>query len=414
MKLDVKSISILGLLVNFLLAAGKLAVGLFTGSVAVMAEGIHSGVDVFSSAVAFWGIKTSQKPADEKHPYGYARYEAVASLVVVLILFLGALWILLEAGGAILKRENLAEFSLLNVSVMLISVVFNEIMARLKFKIGGENNSLVLVADGEHDRADVISSAAVLTGVVLTRWIPLADAVLAVAVGAYIIYEAVGLTRETLEFLVDTSNPELEEKIKKFLKDNNFNFESIKTRKIGAANFAEINLLCDARAKIEEVDGILKDLEKRLLEGIAELSYVTLSVKSHEVSSSTVRPRSWGRFRYRREGFKLLGPSKEGRRIIIPLDETGERISLSEFGVKRYLLVDVKEGEIVKKEIVENPYFSEEAGRGVRFAKSVSADRVIVRHISERARGNLGREGIEIEMADSGERLDDILSGLNK
>jgi cation diffusion facilitator family transporter len=371
--------------------------------------------DVFSSIVAIWGVNHARKPADKKHPYGYARYEALASLIVVALLFLGGAWIIGEALKTIWTGKQLETFPLLGVIVMAISVVLNEIMARAKFKLASEQSSVVLMADGQHDRADVIASVAVLLGMLLIKWIPLADAVLALIVGGYILYEALGLSRETTEILTDTANEELEERMKRYLEKNNFQFETLKTRKIGMTNFAEVKLLCNADKKIEEVDMILRELEKKLLSAFPELSQVTLSVKSHQIAENIVRPRFWGRFRFRRKEFidkELFIPKEQKiRRIIIPLSEDKKEISTKEFGAKYYWLLDLAtDGKLIKKEIVENPFYSKEAGRGFRFAREVKADKVIVKHIGRGAKENLEKAGIKFEVLSQDELLVNVLN----
>ncbi|MFO7807171.1 MAG: cation diffusion facilitator family transporter [Candidatus Moraniibacteriota bacterium] len=406
-------IAILGFLVNFLLTVFKIIAGLITGSVAVLAEGIHSGADVFSSGVAWWGIKKAKKEPDKEHPYGYAKYEMVATFVVVGLLFLGAFWILFEAISALVHQEQLAGFSVLNISIMGISVVLNEIMAQIKFRVGGKLGSSVLVADGQHDRADVVASVGVLIGLVLVNWFPLADIFIALIVGGYILKEAWEMTGETISSLVDKSNPELEEKIKKYLKEKDFNFEDIKTRKIGNTNFAEIFLLCEASSSMEEVDKITTNLKNKMLEKIEELSYVTISVKSHKVSSSVLRPRFWGRFGYRK-GFKKIGTKKQGKRMAFPLmNKKAEEINPTNFGAEYYLILDVqKDGKIKKREIQKNPYFESSAGRGVKFLKSVEADKVIAKYIGKEAKENLKNTGIEVEVAGESESMENVLKRL--
>lgn len=413
MKNDARSLAVAGVFQNLFLAILKLGTGILTGSIAVLAEGIHSAVDILSSLAAWWGIKEAAQPADKEHPYGHARYETVASFVVTLALFGGGLWIILEAIQAVFGHRSLAEFSFLNVGVMLLSVVINEAMARWKFQVGNESNVLALVADGQHDQADVISSAAILIGVILVRWIPLADAILALAVGAYIIYESVSLARETIELLVDTANPELEEKVKRFLSEQNFQFENIRSRRIGSSNLLEATLLFNPDAKMQEVDQHLNDLEKKLLENFSELSQAVLTVKSHAIKESVTRPWFWGKFRQRGR-WEPLGSSKSGRRFILPVpDEKGEAF-FPELGAPYYWVLDFNDGKMTKKEIVKNPHYQKDSGRGVRFAKAVGADVVATGHISPDALENLKRNNIEVEEIKNTDSISNIIERISE
>ncbi|MDZ7612048.1 MAG: cation diffusion facilitator family transporter [Candidatus Moranbacteria bacterium] len=409
---NVSFVAILGFSVNFLLTVFKIIAGLITGSVAVLAEGVHSAADVFSSGVAWWGIRKSKKEPDKEHPYGYAKYEMVATFVVVGLLYLGAVWILFEAVNALIHQEQLAGFSLLNISIMGASVVLNEVMAQIKFRVGGKAGSSVLVADGQHDRADVIASVGVLAGLLLVKWFPLADIMIALIVGVYIIKEAWGMTGETVGSLVDKSNPELEKKVERYLKDKNFSFEEIKTRKIGSTNFAEVFLLCEKNASMEEVDKITSKLKENMLEDIEELSYLTISVKSHQVSSGVFEPRFWGRFGYRR-GFQKVGPKKMDYRVAVPLvGKDKEEINPNEFGAEYYLILDFQKNQLKRRRIQKNPYFEQATGKGVKFIKSVEADKAIAKYMGKGAKENLQKLGVEVEVVDKKARLEEVIKGM--
>ena len=167
-----QSVSIISTLVNFFLGAAKLFFGLLTGSLALAADGIHSGMDVFSSLITFWGIKVSQKPVDEKHPYGHWRAESLAGFLVTIILFISGAWILFEAIKRFLGEKPIL-FSKEAILVIVISIILTELMAQLKFVYGRKYQSLSLVADAEHSRADVFSSIGVLVGLILIKFIML-------------------------------------------------------------------------------------------------------------------------------------------------------------------------------------------------------------------------------------------------
>ena len=91
-----EKISLISIGVNILLTIGKALAGLFSGSIALMAEAVHSGLDILSSAITYFGIKIAKKPADEKHPYGYYNFETVASFVIAILLFATSAWIIYE------------------------------------------------------------------------------------------------------------------------------------------------------------------------------------------------------------------------------------------------------------------------------------------------------------------------------
>ena len=386
------------------MAVFKLVIGLFINSVALIADAIHSGLDVFSSFVTFLGIKAAKKPVDEKHPYGYYRAESLAGFMVALMLGVSAFWILYEGGSRFFKLEP-ATFSLIAIGLIVFSVIINELMARLKFHYGRKHESLSLIADAEHSRADVVSSLGVLIGLVLIRWFVYADAIVAVLIGFYILKQTFSIGKEITDSLLDVANKDLEEKIKKIFAGHKIDISGIKTRKIGGANFAEIKIKLDPGLKIDKVSQLTKKLENELINKIPELKYVIISVESHEAKQGTIM--GLGRRFGFKQGFESIGPKKIGKRTIIPLEN--DEIS-DHFGVAQYLVIDQDEkGKILRKEIVKNPYFESGTGHGFKFAKAVSADKVITRQIGTNAKRNLEAYNIELEISAQDKKLKDIL-----
>ncbi|MBM3253732.1 MAG: cation transporter [Candidatus Omnitrophica bacterium] len=158
-----EKIATISVLTNVILAGGKLAVGFITGSGAVFAEGLHSGMDILSSLISYIGIKISKNPVDEKHPYGHYKFEVLAGLIITIILFLAGLFVLGEAIHQF-KSPSPVSIGYLSLGIMLVSAVINEVMARLKIAYGKKENSVSLLSYGIHSRIDVYISLAVVIG----------------------------------------------------------------------------------------------------------------------------------------------------------------------------------------------------------------------------------------------------------
>ncbi len=124
-------VAIISILANIILAVGKLTAGFLAGSGAIFAEGLHSGMDILSSAISFAGIKIAGKPVDKKHPYGHYKFEVLAGLIITIILFLTGGFILWESISEF-KNPSPVSIGYLALGVMLASAIINEIMARLK------------------------------------------------------------------------------------------------------------------------------------------------------------------------------------------------------------------------------------------------------------------------------------------
>jgi len=385
-----KSVSILAILVNLVLTAGKIFLGVAFNLTALFAEGIHSGLDIVSSIVAFLGIKSAQKPVDKEHPYGHYRAESLAGFVVVILLAGSAIWILYE-GIIHLFNSGEAIISIWAIILMAFSAIVNEIMARLKFKIGHKFSSPALIADGEHSRADVISSIGVLVGILLIKLWTGADVLVAILIGLYILWEAWRLGREITDSLLDVANPEIETEIRKTAESQNIEISEIKSRRMGPATLADLKIKLDPRLKIEEATRLTDKLQDALLSQIEKLKSINITVESHEFQRGTLRTPFSGQLKYKR-GFEQIELKKLGVRIIIPL---ADGVS-TEFGAPNFLVIDQDEkGDILRRTKIKNKFYEEGAGHGVKFAKAISADEVWATHIGGNAQNNLKAAGIK-------------------
>jgi len=298
-----QSLSLISTFVNLFLSGLKIALGFFIKSAALLADGVHSGLDVISSFVSFIGIKKAKKPVDEKHPYGYWRAESLAGLLVVGLLFISAIWILYEGTMKLIKKES-PSLSLIAIIATILTILVNESMARIKFHFGNRYESLALIADAEHSRADAISSIGVLLSLIISPYFSFADGIVAILVGLYVIYESFKTGKEVTDSLLDVSNPQLEEKIKKLAEEFNINISEIKTRKIGSANFAEIKIKLDPHLKVKEASNVASTFENELIKRFKELKHVVISIESHDVGEGVVVPNFGARFAMReRWGF---------------------------------------------------------------------------------------------------------------
>jgi len=285
-----EKIAFYSFLVNFVLAVGKLIVGFIAGSASVIAEGMHSGMDVVSSIVIFFGIKVSGKPSDEKHPYGYQKFEVLSGVLVTLLLFGSGLWVLYEAYQGFLEPEIIS-LSYIALGVMLFSAVLNEAMARLKIYYGKKENSVSLLSDGVHDRVDVYTSIAVVIGLLIMPYWIYADAVLAALIGFYILKESFELGKEATDSLLDSkAEDETEDKIRQVLKENNIELADMKTQKRGSSVSANLEIKLSKDKSVEEAEKISEDLRKQLLEKVEVLNYVAIQIKSLELTSSYYKP----------------------------------------------------------------------------------------------------------------------------
>jgi len=299
MKEKIAAISILA---NAILAGGKVAVGVFSGSAAVLAEGVHSFMDIFSSVVGFIGIKISAKPEDQKHPYGHYKFEVLGGTIITIILLATGSGIIYEAYRNFIDPEKI-KISFLAFGVMAFSAAVNEIMARTKIHYGKKENSISLLSDGIHSRVDVYTSLAVFAGLFLTKYWVYADSLLAFLIGVYIIKKSFSLGKEAVDSLLDVSaGEEIEEKIKSITKAQNVEISSLKTQKKGSAITANLEIKLPSNLSVEEATKTSDNLREKLMKEIDNLSYVAIQIKSHEVETGFYKPAFGRGFGWQRRG----------------------------------------------------------------------------------------------------------------
>ena len=207
--------SLVGMACNLLLCLGKLAAGTLFGSIAIMADALNNLSDASSNVVSLVGFRLAAKGPDEKHPYGHARYEYLAGLVVCVTILAIGLSLLKESALKVLHPTAVV-FSWLSVGVLAASILVKLWMSRFNKTIGRRINSETLMATAADSRNDVLTTSAVLLSTVLshlTGWDVL-DGLMGVAVAAFILWSGWGLMMDTLSPLLGESpSPELVEHI---------------------------------------------------------------------------------------------------------------------------------------------------------------------------------------------------------
>ena len=212
-KMGVAALSVAS---NSLLVFFKLVVGLLIGSVAVISEAIHSGMDLAASVIAFFAVRASGRKADERHPYGHGKYENVSGVVEALLIFAAAAWIIYEAVHKLLSPQSV-EMPVWGVAVMFVSVLMNIVVSRRLFKVGRETDSVALQADAWHLRTDIYTSLGVMLALLVVMIGKLAapdvdlswvDPAAAILVALLILKAAVELTWNSARDLLDVSLPQ--------------------------------------------------------------------------------------------------------------------------------------------------------------------------------------------------------------
>jgi len=262
---------------NTSLVVLKLIVGIGIGSVSVISEAIHSGVDLLAALIAWVAVREASKPADKEHPFGHGKWENVSGTVEALLIFVAAGWIIWEAVGKFLHPQEMGHAGW-GVGVMALSAVVNFLISAYLMRVAKATDSIALEADAMHLRADVLTSAGVMVGLgviwigswlfpsVDLKWV---DPVSAIAVAMLIFKAAWDLTREAARDLVDSSLPaEEEEWIRErilALGGSLRGYHQLRTRKSGSDRFVEFHLALPAESTVGESHSTGKTITNEIL-----------------------------------------------------------------------------------------------------------------------------------------------------
>ena len=285
-----ESVAMLSVASNSFLVVFKMIVGVAIGSVSIISEAIHSGMDLLASAIAMFSVKTSSVPADDHHPFGHGKIENISGFVEALLIFVAAFWIIFEA----LKKLNaprVMENPEWGVAVMMFSSVMNLIVSRKLFKVGKEAHSIALQADAWHLRTDVYTSAGVMSALSVIwlghkffpdpniHWI---DPVAAIFVAVLILHVAYNLTVNSIRDLMDAKLPPEEEASIRNLIINNQpainGFHQLRTRKAGNVRFVEFHIKVDPQMSVSDSHNITRILEQNIRNKFPESS-VTIHIE---------------------------------------------------------------------------------------------------------------------------------------
>lgn len=202
-----------GICCNILLFLGKLLAGLLSGSVSILADAINNLSDAGSSLVTLLGFYLAQRPADKEHPYGHARYEYLSGLVVsALILVIG-----LELGKSSFEKVLHPQPILATPvvwGVLTVSLCLKLWMSHFFRTLGARIRSVTLTAASADSRNDVIATAGVLLGYIVSSLFGVnADGIVGLGIAAFILWSGIGIARDTISPLLGARDPELVKKL---------------------------------------------------------------------------------------------------------------------------------------------------------------------------------------------------------
>jgi cation diffusion facilitator family transporter len=285
------SIARLSVVSNSLLIVMKVIVGFLSGSISILSEAIHSFMDLLAAIIAFFSVKISDTPADERHPYGHGKFENISGVIEAILIFVASGWIIVEAVKKIIHLHAVEKIGL-GIVVMAISAIVNFIVSRKLYKVAKATDSIALEADALHLKVDVYTSLGVAVGLllmlILDRFITSSlvhylDPVIAIMVALLILRESFILFKKAYAPLLDEALSEEEVKqitllIIRYCSET-INYHGLRTRKAGNYRYVDFHLNVPSGMSVKEAHDLCDAIEAEIKNTLDHIE-VTIHVEN--------------------------------------------------------------------------------------------------------------------------------------
>ena len=272
-----KKAAIVAITANCILTVLNISIGMLCGSYALVSEGAHTLSDVATSVIAYVGFYIGQKPADDEHPIGHGRAEAISGLIIVAFLAVVG-WEILQ--GSIERILNPALITIPETPVAIMAVfgiIINLAVSNYIISIGKEIKSPAIVADGKHQRTDIFSSIVILIGVIVSNMgYPILDPIIAMVISFLIFKTAYDIAKENIDNIMGkVPSEEFIMRIKEVAEStpNIENAHDIKVDYLGSYATVSLHVELDGKMPLEESHKHVHIVQNNLVKEIPEIKY---------------------------------------------------------------------------------------------------------------------------------------------
>lgn len=256
-------------LAAFVITFLKLATGLASGSLAMLSDAAHSGLDMLGSILTLLSVRVSDKPADEDHPYGHAKVENISAFVEMFLMVASSFWIIVEAIERMARHDVSLRFAGWPLAVLALSMAVDWWRSRRLRRVAEQTGSAALEADAAHFRADIWSSAAVFVGISLSwlgkiyrmRALRYSDSVTALMVAALILFLAWRVGRRSFITLVDATSAGTRSRVLAEVRqvDGVLSVDQARMRSVGATHFADLTLSLSRQLTFQRIEQLVQE-----------------------------------------------------------------------------------------------------------------------------------------------------------
>ncbi len=253
----------------------KILVGLATGSLGILAEAAHSGLDLVAALMTLFAVRISGKPADTSHLYGHGKVESLSALFETMLLLVTCVWIIRAAVLRLIHQSIEIEVTVWSFVVMATSIVVDVSRSRMLLRAARKHRSEALEADALHFSTDVWSSAVVIVGLVFVwiservpEWGSLryADAFAAIVVALIVVHVSVKLGLRTALSLIDTAPKGLDREITRAVEaiEGVTDCHNVRVRYSGPKPFVDVHVLVDGEQTLRQAHDLTEEIERAI------------------------------------------------------------------------------------------------------------------------------------------------------
>jgi cation diffusion facilitator family transporter len=262
-----KQVAIVSVFAAIFLTGSKTVIGFLTGSLGILSEALHSGLDLVAAFITYLSVRVSDAPADKDHHYGHGKIENLSALIETILLLITCIWIIYEAIHRIWTGNIHIEVNRWSYIVIISSIIIDSWRSRALMKAARKHNSQALEADALHFSTDIWSSSVVLLGLIVASfgWY-YADVIAALIVAGIVIHVCYKLGKRSIDVLLDKAPIDKFKQINEILQKipDIISFHDVKVRNSGADVFVDLCIHIDPLFTIEKGYQIAYNIEKTI------------------------------------------------------------------------------------------------------------------------------------------------------
>ncbi len=318
----------------------KLIIGMLTGSLGILAEALHSALDLVAAFVTLFAVRVSGRPADSEHTYGHGKIENLSALFETLLLLATCVWIIIEAIQRLFFKQVEVTPSVWAFVIMAVAIAVDYGRSRLLYRVAKKYNSQALEADALHFSTDIWSSSVVIAGLVLVKasqmlgipWLAKADAVAAMGVAAIVMWVSFRLGQRTVMALLDGVPASVLDAVTHAVQvPGAVEVRQVRVRRSGPEAFADVRLAVSRETSFERTHDIAAAAEaavQQILPGADVVVQVEPVKVDHEGWLTTIRLLA-SRHGLGAHGIRIYDLGAGGHAIELHL-EVGESLSVEQ------------------------------------------------------------------------------------